>query len=200
MTSERPSRVASEPGGPSHDRTKPAAPAPLQNPATDLLGLQRSVGNRVVARLFAGAPPIPGTRPALQRKILAALAGQPPYSDGLDLATIVSTAVDKPVLPNLVKPKEIAKWEKANKPKKFDPTDVSFMQTGEIHKASFEYTGLATQLPAGYVYQEYDIAKYTSGVRRGPDRIVVGTASNGSKNYYYSSDHYSNFAPFTPPS
>lgn len=196
VTSDR----ANQPGGPAgtlaHKRAKPAA-ADDRKPVNDPLALQRSAGNAAFARLVAGGAP-PGHPLAIQRKVTKALTGQPPYADGLDLATIISTAVDKPVLPNLVKPKEIARWEKTNAPKKFDASDKSFLQTGEIHKAVFEYMGLATQLPAGHAYAEYDIAKYASGVRRGPERIVVGTASNGTKVHFYSADHYANFAPFTP--
>jgi len=40
--------------------------------------------------------------------------------------------------------------------------------------------------------KEYDRYPYTPGVRRGPDRIVIG--SDGSR--YFTSDHYETFVKF----
>jgi hypothetical protein len=135
----------------------------------------------------------------IRRAVLAPLAKEPTYKDGLTLDTIIKTAVDKPVKPQKAKDVKKLKKKKFGADETAWPADASvFLNDGEVH-GNQVYENKDHQLPAGS-YKEYDIAKFTSGVGRGTDRVVVGeaTASPGVTKYYFTGDHYQNFSPFTP--
>jgi hypothetical protein len=141
----------------------------------------------------------------IQRALLAKLTKEPAYSDGLDYATIISTALDKEPAPKKVG----ATWaggDNKSARKIFKDvcgiTDINLMdaavtnalllQPGEVH-GNTTYMNKSGDLPRDTTYKEYDTAKYQGDPRlRGSDRIVVGV--NGKK--YYTSDHYKNFAEF----
>lgn len=133
------------------------------------------------------------------------MASAPAYSDGLSLATIKSTALDKPPRPK----KEGADWTgklNADARKIFKNTlgitdqalfdanlgDAKLLQPGEIH-GNQEYKNKSGDLPGGTTYKEYDIAKYQGDPRlRGGERVVDGAAGKN----YYTDTHYTDFAEF----
>lgn len=187
---------------------------PGEASAARMLRLQRSLGNRAVgravnrrtsvsastfSRLIARKPDV------VQRALLAKLAAEPAYHDGLTLATIKSSALDKPPRPK----KDGADWTgKANAAARkvfkdvlgitdqslFDANlgDARLLQPGEIH-GNQPYQNKSGDLPSTTTYKEYDIAKYAGDPKlRGGERVVAGA---DGKNYY-TANHYTDFAEF----
>jgi hypothetical protein len=138
------------------------------------------------------------------------MSGQPDYEDGLNLESMVSTALDKPPAPKMEgtswsgKPNQKARQTlKAvfgtDDQTKWDLASPLLLQTGEVH-GNQTYDNKSGDLPSGPGYKEYDVAKYKGDPKaRGGKRVVIGDAT-GTKTYYYTSNHYIDFSPFTPPS
>jgi hypothetical protein len=147
------------------------------------------------------------TQLAVQRALLPAMTGQPAYEDGLTLATIKATAQDKPPRPVFVDVGQGPYGGGANKAaravmnaifgldqSKWDLNDSRLLQVGEVH-GNQVYDNKSGDLPATTTYVEYDVAKYKGDPKgRGGKRVVVGADGN----HYYTQNHYTDFAPFTP--
>lgn len=187
--------------------------APAEAPDRALLrrrvgAIQRWAGNRAAVRLVGHVQR--QDHAIVQRALLPAMGGQPDYEDGLDLDTVVTTALDKPPRPVM----SGTSWSgKANQKarqalkavfgtddqSKWDLNSPLLLQVDEVH-GNQQYDNKSGDLPTGPSYKEYDVAKYKGDPKgRGGKRIVIGDAA-GVKTYYYTSNHYTDFAPFTPPS
>ena len=196
------------------DTLRRIATGSLDGSPANMLALQRTIGNRAVGRVLAGRARsgsativrrTAGGEGLVQRALLAKMGAAPAYSDGLTLATIKSTALDKPPRPKM----EGADWTgklNAGARKVFKDTlgitdqalfdanlgDAKLLQTGEIH-GNEVYKNKSGDLPGGTTYKEYDIAKYQGDPRlRGGERVVDGA---DGKNYY-TDTHYTDWAEF----
>ncbi len=199
---------ASEPMGGAAEAPALTTPGAARGPR-GVLALQRSVGNQRTTALLREVTPAPGNR--ADRAILAALSAEPAYQDGLNLATIVSTALDKTPRP-VLKPsttgdiwggganantRKIMRAIFGDDQSKWDLASPLLLQTGEIHGNQL-YENKSGDLPGDATYKEYDIATYKGDpAARGSERVVIGD-KGGTKTYYYTNDHYKNFSPFTP--
>lgn len=190
----------------AHFRDAASFAAPPPTPRT-VVAFQRAIGNRAVQRTLAPAVQRSGT--FIQRALLSAMTGEPTYQDGLTLATIIASAKDltpRPVDPGSAgwgggKMKNTRAAMKAvfgtDDQSKWDLNSPLLLQVGEVHGNQL-YLNKSGDLPAGPVYKEYDIATYKGDpAGRGHDRVVIGTAGS-TLTYYYTSNHYTDFAPFTP--
>lgn len=198
----------STPSGEMTESVALATPGAARSPR-GVLALQRSLGNQQVGAILREVSH--QTTPRVDRAILAALPAEPTYQDGLNLSTIVSTALDKtprPVLKATVTDPPWGGGANANTRKimkaifgddksKWDLNSPLLLQSGEIHGNQL-YENKSGDLPGDATYKEYDVAKYKGDpATRGSDRVVIGD-KGGTKTHYYTSDHYKNFAPFTP--
>lgn len=198
----------SEPSGETAESISLATPGAARTPR-GVLALQRALGNQRVGSILRAASPASAGR--VDRAILPALPAEPTYQDGLNLNTIVTTALDKtprPVLkPTVTDPpwggganantRKIMKALFGDDKSKWDLASPLLLQSGEIH-GNQVYENKSGDLPGDATYKEYDIATYKGDpAARGSDRVVIGD-KGGTKTHYYTNDHYKNFAPFTP--
>lgn len=165
--------------------------APDRLNSHDVAYLQRKIGNQAVMSLL---------EPKIQRAPLnPALTSPPAYYDGLSLDGIIKSAVHKPVYQRKNNPNQVQKWEARNPGLTYvkDASNAMWLKTGDIHGNEVMRDDGNLPDDGSTSFKEYDIAKYVEGQSRGGERVIIGT-KDSTKTYYYTSDHYTTFAPFTP--